>query len=139
MVELNSLQRSQLKATRILVVEDDPQGMILLKMLLEDLGVTHILEAPNGAEAWKIVQDLHAQKIRVGLIICDWNMPEMTGIELLTKVREIDHRTPFLMITGRGSVESTVEAKMAGVTAYVAKPYTPLQITEKILKALGLL
>ena len=64
----------------------------------------------------------------VNVIICDWNMPNMNGVEFLRQLRSVDAEIPFLMVTGRTDVNSVVEAKSSGVTAYISKPFSPQQL-----------
>lgn len=122
----------RLMKARVLVVEDDPQGSALIKLVLDDMGVRNVVHAGDGSEAWDLVEDSIRRDALFDLIISDWNMPVMTGIMLLSKVRDAALKMPFIMITGRGTVESTVEAKVMGVTVYIAKPYTPRQLREKV-------
>ena len=129
-MDLDALQKSQLVRQRVLLVEDDPQGAQLLKMVLEDLGVIEVVHAGDGQQAWdafSVASDPFT------VVISDWNMPGMTGLQLLEKVRAVSRTIPFIMITGRGLIDSAVEAKTHGVTAYISKPYTPQQIVSKLL------
>lgn len=134
MVELETV-KGLLARLRVLVIEDDVQGSKLIDMILGDLGISSIEHAGDGAEAWHRIEKAERP---FDLIICDWNMPVMTGIQLLARVRDNRIHTPFIMITGRGFVESAVEAKQLGVSAYIHKPYSPRQLTEKIINVLGL-
>lgn len=128
---LTALQKSRLFRQRVLVVEDDDQGAALIRMVLSDLGVGHQARAKDGADAW---YQLTTADQPFTLVISDWNMPGMTGLELLEKIRgERSRDLPFIMITGRGMVDSAVEAKVAGVTTYIPKPYTPQQLSQKIV------
>ena len=68
----------------------------------------------------------------MNLIICDWNMPNMNGVELLRQLRTVDPDMPFLMVTGRTDIESVVEAKSSGVTAYISKPFSSQQLEAKL-------
>jgi len=116
---------------RVLVVEDDPLGAKLISMVLRKLGFEEIEMTQNGEEAWALIENATQA---FDLVISDWNMPQMTGLELLQKVRETNARMPFIMITGRGMLESAVDAKTHGVTHFIYKPYTPHQLIEKINK-----
>lgn len=131
-MELTALDKGHLARQRVLLVEDDVQGARLLTMVIEDLGVAALVHAKDGQEAWDAYSSA-AEPFTV--VISDWNMPNMTGAELLEKVRGVDRNLPFIMITGRGLIDSAVEAKTLGVTAYMAKPYTPQQIVSKLLDA----
>ena len=116
---------------RILVVDDFQTMRRIVKGVLKDLGFTNIVEADNGVKALEI---LKADKI--DFIVCDWNMPEMSGIELLKKVRTTDvwKDLPFLMVTAEGKSEQVLEAVKNRVNNYVVKPFTPATLEEKIHK-----
>ncbi len=114
---------------RVLVVEDDPQGSKLIGLVLRKLGVANVENVTNGQEA---LDAIDAATEKFDLVISDWNMPVMTGIQLLSRVRKTHYRLPFIIITGRGTGESAVEAKMEGVTSFISKPYTPHQLISKI-------
>lgn len=114
---------------KILVVEDEAEAREILKVMLTELGITQIFEASDGQEALKFFE---SSPDFIDLVVCDWNMPTMTGVELLRKVRESNLNTPFLMITGRSDVDSVMEAKSSGVTAYISKPYTSKQLEAKL-------
>ena len=101
----------------------------MARKMLKELGLNQVFEAPNGREAMKL---LDSAGDMIDLIMCDWNMPEMTGLELLQQVRTIGLNVPFLMVTGRADMDSVMEAKGAGVTAYIAKPFSQLQLEAKL-------
>ena len=89
------------------------------------------IEAENGSSA---LDELKKEK--VGLIVSDWNMPKMTGLDLLKAVRG-DERLksiPFIMVTAEGQKENVIEAVKAGVSNYVVKPFTPETFGEKLMK-----
>ena len=79
------------------------------------------------------------KKEKVGLIVSDWNMPNMTGLDLLRAVREDMNlkSIPFLMVTAEGQKENVVEAVKAGVNNYIVKPFTPETFNEKLKKVFG--
>ncbi len=93
----------------------------------------HIDEAVNGRKAQQM---LDTQSF--DLILCDWEMPEMSGLELLTWFRQQAKfkSTPFIMVTSRGDKDNVVQAIQAGVTDYIGKPFTQEQLTSKVTKAL---
>jgi two-component system chemotaxis response regulator CheY len=103
----------------------------LIKGLLRKLGFTRVHEADDGTTAWKILQEEDIE-----LVISDWNMPKMKGIDLLRKVRESDEYAdmPFLMVTAEGLKENVVEALKAGVSGYIVKPFSPAALQDKIEK-----
>ncbi|MEG3620360.1 response regulator [Magnetovibrio sp. PR-2] len=114
---------------RVLVAEDDTQAAKLIKMVLDKLGFEQVDMAVDGNEAWDFV-DNATQPYH--LIISDWNMLGITGLELLKNVRKRYPSLPFIMITGRGKLESAIEAKKNDVTWFINKPYGPRQLIEKI-------
>jgi two-component system chemotaxis response regulator CheY len=100
-----------------------------MRALLADFGITQIFEATNGKEA---LQFIDADFDIVDLVICDWNMPAMEGIDFLRQLRTVFTDIPFLMVTSRADKDSVVEAKLAGVTAYIRKPFSPAELESKI-------
>lgn len=113
----------------ILVVDDQPIARDLVRTILKGNGFNTILVAENGRTALDILM-----QARVELMICDWNMPNLTGVELLRKVRAIPQykELPFLMLTAEAYRENVQEAMAAGVTDYVTKPFTAEVLTQKI-------
>ena len=115
---------------KVLVVEDSPAAAKLLQMVLGGLGIHQAFVAKDG----KAAQDfLDAADDLVDLIICDWNMPRMTGIELLCQVRTVYPDMPFMMVTGNSDLESVKNAKDSGVNAYIIKPFSAGQVETKLL------
>ncbi|MFH1034191.1 MAG: response regulator [Pseudomonadota bacterium] len=105
----------------VLVVDDFPAMRKLLLKSLRQMGVVNLLEAGDGVDAVKLLES-----DRVDLLISDWNMPDMGGLELLRWVRQkfTTARLPFLMVTTKGQQMDVVEAVKAGVDAYIVKPFT---------------
>jgi len=120
---------SSLSQLRVLVVEDQQESRQLLKGMLAELGVTQIYEANDGRLGLQFIDSAFDF---VDLIMCDWNMPSMTGIEFLRQVRSVGSTIPFMMITGRSDQGSVVEAKNFGVDGYIRKPYSSTQIEAKL-------
>ena len=121
------------KNFKVLVAEDDPTGQYLIKIVLNKMQIENVTVVENGLEAWNLLAE---ESTKFDLVISDSNMPMGTGLELLQEMREQEISTPFLMITGRGLVESAVEAKMFGVTSFMTKPYSPFQLIDKIKELL---
>jgi two-component system chemotaxis response regulator CheY len=116
---------------KILVVDDFSTMRRIIKNLLRDLGFTNIVEADDGATALPILQSG-----RIDFLVTDWNMPVMTGIDLLRAVRadpELRH-TPVLMVTAEAKREQIIFAAQAGVNGYIIKPFTAAVLKEKIEK-----
>jgi CheY-like chemotaxis protein len=117
------------QSLRALIVDDDRVALSVVSSVVRSIGVGKTLQAVNGHEAFEMFQ---ASVPSVDFIICDWDMPRMSGIELLKKLREGGHQTPFLMLTGHVDSEKVSEAKQSGVSGYIAKPFTPAQIERKV-------
>lgn len=119
----------------VLVVDDAPFIRDLVKKALRSQfpGI-RTEDAVNGRKA----QQMLARE-RFGLILCDWEMPEMSGLELLTWCRTQDalKAVPFIMVTSRGDKENVVQAIQAGVSDFIGKPFSNEQLTSKVRKALG--
>jgi two-component system, chemotaxis family, chemotaxis protein CheY len=116
----------------ILVVDDDPSVRGLLASLVQRLMSTPII-AENGAQALQLFRA--APKI-FDLVICDWNMPEISGIEVCRQIRAERPELPFLMLTARNDVESVKTAQNNSVTSYILKPFSPDELKIKIARAL---
>jgi two-component system chemotaxis response regulator CheY len=114
---------------KILVVDDFPTQRKLIRRSLLALGFENVKEAIDGMDA---LEKLHREEFE--LIICDWNMPKMPGIDLLRAVRADEKlkETPFLMVTAEARRENIIEAARAGVTNYIAKPFTVESLQEKM-------
>nr|NJM03541.1 response regulator [Desulfobacula sp.] len=118
---------------KVLIVDDFATMRRILKNILKQIGFKNLVEADDGTSAWEILQGQS-----IDLIISDWNMPKMTGLELLKKVRASDQykRTPFLMVTAEAQKQNVIEAVQAGVSNYVVKPFTAEAISDKLEKIL---
>ncbi|AHF01561.1 chemotaxis protein CheY [Thiomicrospira aerophila AL3] len=116
---------------KILVVDDFSTMRRIVKNLLKELGFNDFDEADDGATAWPMVQTG-----KYDFIVSDWNMPKMTGIELLRRVRADQQLkdTPFLLITAEAKRSQILEAAQAGVDGYIVKPFTATTLNEKIEK-----
>lgn len=114
---------------KVLIVEDQADSRAILRNMLAELGVNQIFEASDGREA---LQFMDAAFDYVDMVLCDWNMPEMSGMEFLRQVRSTGANIPFLMITGRGDMDSVLEAKGSGVSGYIRKPFSPSQLEAKL-------
>lgn len=121
---------------KILVVDDFPTMRRIVKTLLKQNGFHNTMEADNGIHAFQLIESENDFE----LVVSDWNMPEMTGLELLKKVRS-DARfkhLPFLMVTAEAEKENIIEAVKAGVSNYVVKPFTGQILKEKLEKVFSL-
>jgi len=119
------------KNMKILIVDDFSTMRRIIKNLLRDLGFNNTQEADDGATALPMLKSGKFE-----FLVTDWNMPGMTGIELLKHVRsdpELVH-LPVLMVTAEQKREQIVEAAQAGVNGYIVKPFTATTLKEKIDK-----
>ena len=116
---------------KVMIVDDFATMRRILRNILKQIGFKNIIEADDGKHALK-----ELKKEKVDLIMCDWNMPEMPGIELLKNVRSDDElkNIPFVMVTAEAQKDNILEAVKSGVSNYVVKPFTAETITEKLNK-----
>jgi two-component system, chemotaxis family, chemotaxis protein CheY len=129
------MSRSEL---RFLIVDDFETMRALISTELIALGYFDIQEAENGKSAYALIEAGLDQNKPIDLVFCDWNMPEMTGLELLQKIKA-DPRfanLPFVMVTAEAEMKSVVSAVEAGVTDYLVKPVTREALNKKINKVL---
>lgn len=116
---------------KVLVVDDMVTMRRIVKNILKQLGFANVEEAENGQEA---LQKLQAD--RYDFVVSDWNMPVMTGIDMLRAIRADEKlkTTPVLMVTAEAQQSNLVEAVQAGVSNYIVKPFTAEILQEKIAK-----
>lgn len=119
------------KDMKILIVDDFSTMRRIIKNLLRDLGFTNTAEADDGKTGLPMLQGGS-----IDFLITDWNMPSMTGIELLRAVRADPDLVslPVLMVTAEQKRDQIVEAAQAGVNGYIVKPFTAETLREKIDK-----
>jgi two-component system chemotaxis response regulator CheY len=115
----------------ILIVDDFATMRRILKNILRQIGFTNIIEADNGKAALTELKNKSFD-----LILCDWNMPEMSGLELLQNLKSDDalKDIPFVMVTAESKKENIMDAVKAGVNSYIVKPFTAETIGEKLKK-----
>jgi len=119
---------------KMLVVDDSSTMRRIIVNTLARLGFKEVIQAADGVEAWEAYQ---AEKDNIDAIITDWNMPNMNGLEFVIKVREIDKKTPIIMVTTEGGKKEVITALKAGVNNYIVKPFTPQVLKEKLEAVLG--
>lgn len=114
---------------KILIVDDMQTMRRLLKSALNDLGYANVVDAESGAAALELLESGDFK-----LLITDWNMPGMEGIDVLKAVRANDKLKglPVLMVTAEAKKEQILEAAEAGVNGYVVKPFQPAQLKDKL-------
>jgi two-component system chemotaxis response regulator CheY len=124
------------KNMNILVVDDYQTMRRIIENLLKQLGFSNIEQATDGAAA---LQHLRTSGKTYGLVISDWNMEPMTGLQLCKEVRADANlkATPFIMVTAESKAENVVAAKQAGVNNYIVKPFNAETLKQKMSTVLG--
>ncbi|HEY5301364.1 MAG TPA: chemotaxis response regulator CheY [Acetobacteraceae bacterium] len=122
------------KSMNVLIVDDYKTMLRIIRNLLKQIDFNNVEDATDGAEA--------LGKLRTGgfgLVISDWNMQPMTGLQLLLEVRADAklRATPFIMVTAESKAENVIAAKKAGVSNYIVKPFNAETLRDKIEKVLG--
>ncbi|NQV47692.1 MAG: response regulator [Rhodospirillaceae bacterium] len=119
---------------KVLIVDDYNTMLRILRNLLKQLHFENVEDATDGTMA---LEKLRGDKF--GLVISDWNMEPMTGIELLRDVRKDDtlKHLPFIMITAESKSENVIAAKEAGVSNYIVKPFNAETLKSKLVSVLG--
>lgn len=119
------------KDLTVLIVDDFLTMRRIVRKILRDLDFQNIIEAEDGTAALDVLKTT-----KIDLIVSDWNMPKMTGLELLKEVRNSEQfkDTPFLMVTAEAQKENIVEAVKAKVSNYIVKPFTAATLEEKLAK-----
>jgi two-component system chemotaxis response regulator CheY len=122
------------KTMNVLIVDDYSTMLRIIKNLLKQVGFDNVDEATDGSAALQMMRGK-----RYGLVISDWNMEPMTGIQFLREVRQDPDlkATPFIMVTAESKTENVVEAKKAGVSNYIVKPFNSDTLKGKIASVLG--
>ena len=118
----------------VLIVDDYKTMLRIVGNLLRQIGFKNVHEATDGSMALKLLQEKS-----FGLVISDWNMEPMTGLQLLKAVRGDDKlkALPFIMVTAESKTENVIEAKNAGVNNYIVKPFNAETLKQKISGVLG--
>ncbi len=120
--------------TRILVADDMPTIRDLVKGQLKNMGFKTILEAADGEQAMQVLISNNQAGTPIQLVISDWNMPKMTGLEFLKQVRASTEwaNLPFVLLTSESERDQVTEAILAGVSQYVVKPFAAKIFEEKL-------
>ncbi len=121
------------KSTSVLIVDDYKTMLRIIRNLLKQIDFHNVDEATDGTEALTRLRSGD-----YGLVISDWNMQPMTGLQLLQEVRRDPKlkATPFIMVTAESKTENVVAAKQAGVSNYIVKPFNAETLRDKIEKVL---
>ena len=120
---------------KLLVVDDSSTMRRIIKNTLARLGYKNVLEGADGVEGWNQMDS----NPDIDMLITDWNMPEMNGLELVKKVRADDRfkDLPIIMVTTEGGKAEVITALKAGVNNYIVKPFTPAVLKEKLGAVMG--
>ncbi len=122
---------------KVLVVDDMPTLRDLVKQQLKGLGLSNVTEAGDGDQAWKLMEQHEGMGQPFQFVICDWNMPKLSGLELLKKVRANQKwaQLPFVLLTSESERDNVTEAILSGVSQYIVKPFTQKAFEEKLKSA----
>jgi len=121
---------------KVLVVDDSSTMRRIIVNTLSRLGYKDVVQGADGVEAWDALQ----KNSDIGVVITDWNMPNMNGLELVKKIRAEDRYedVPIIMVTTEGGKAEVITALKAGVNNYIVKPFTPQVLKEKLQAVLGI-
>jgi two-component system chemotaxis response regulator CheY len=122
------------KDTRILVIDDMPSIRDLVKSQLKSMGFQSIVEAQDGQEGLQVLDKRLMDGEPIQLVISDWNMPKLKGLELLKKVRASAEfkDLPFVLLTSEAEREQVTEAVLSGVSQYIVKPFSAKIFEDKL-------
>lgn len=122
------------KGMPVLIVDDYKTMLRIIRNLLKQLGFENVDEASDGEAAYKKIQEK-----QYGLVISDWNMEPMTGLQLLKQVRANPKtaKLPFIMVTAESKTENVIAAKKAGVNNYIVKPFNAATLRGKMSTVIG--
>lgn len=120
--------------TRILVIDDMPSIRELVRNHLKAMGFKNIVEAEDGDDGLKTLMEQNSAGKPIQLVISDWNMPRMKGLDLLKQVRATNEwqNLPFVLLTSESEREQVTEAVLAGVSQYIVKPFAAKVFEDKL-------
>lgn len=114
----------------ILLVDDDEITLELVQHILEEIVSGEVFAFSSSIKALRFLETVEAGAL--GLVVCDWQMPDYDGIDVLKALRQRDSDTAFLMLTGNATRELVLTAKQAGASDFIAKPFRNLDLVEKV-------
>src|SRR5690349_16460989 len=122
------------KEARILVVDDMMTMRKVVKKCLADIGYSNVVEANDGETAWPEIEKAVAEGAPFDVVISDWNMPKMKGIELLERVRTTEgiKAMPFILLTAEAEGSQIAQAAKLGVSGYITKPFSAATLKDKL-------
>ncbi len=118
---------------RFMLVDDSSTMRKIQRRTLERLGFTDIIEAEDGDEALRLLPDANPD-----ILITDWNMPNVNGLELVRQIRQTDQKLPIIMVTTEAEKNRVIEAIKAGISDYLIKPFTGEALASKIRRVTNL-
>ena len=123
----------EIKSKKILIVDDVPSMVSIMKAFLKDVGFFHLASANGGKEAFQKME-----RTQFDIVICDWNMPGMSGLEILKtiKTNEKYKSTAFMMVTASSEMDKVKEAVENGIDGYIVKPFQANVLYEKVISIL---
>lgn len=123
----------------VLIVDDMPAVRSIIREMLVSFGFGSIEEAEDGQEAWDLIQERAEGATAFGLVLTDWLMPGMEGVDLVREIRaaEPTRELPVLMITSQGQASQWSEARAAGISGFVLKPFDRKQLQDELTRCLG--
>ncbi|MCK6596931.1 MAG: response regulator [Bdellovibrionaceae bacterium] len=123
--------------TKILIIDDMPSIRDLVRNQLKAMGFMEIYEAEDGEEGLNLIKVKYGEAQPIELVISDWNMPKMKGLELLKIVRADERfsKLPFILLTSEAEREQVTEAVLAGVSQYIVKPFSGKVFEDKLKTA----
>lgn len=113
----------------VLIVDDDPSVRNVTATMLRRMAIPNVVSAENGNQALELFRTAVSP---FNLVICDWDMPGMNGMEVYSQLRAGHPEMPFLMLTGRNDLDSVITARGSGVSGYLVKPFSSQQLKDKI-------
>ncbi len=126
------------KAHKILLIDSKPVAVNQTKGMLRDLGFTRIDTIDNGSEGLALIETF-ADDDPYDLVLCAWEMPVMSGLEMLRQIRATDPDIPFIMLAVRADYASVAEAKELAVTGYIKKPFSANELRTKVEAAVEII
>ncbi|GIL40267.1 response regulator transcription factor [Roseiterribacter gracilis] len=117
-------------AMTVLLIEDQKQSRELVAYMLQSLGVGKVAQSPGGVDA---IDQLRAAQQPFDVVLCDWMMPGVDGLGVLTELKKRWPETPFLMMTSRADQASVAEAISAGVAGYLRKPFSMQDLQARLM------
>lgn len=122
-------KKPELGNLNVLVVDDSEQAVTVMEKILRQLGIEKIVSAPDGKAALDYLTGVDNS---VNVVMCDWQMPNMNGLELLKEIRRVLPDIHFIMVTGKRDIEAVHLAVNSNVDSFLCKPFTPQQLLAKL-------